>query len=128
LGRYDPLAYLLHVHRRRDGEDSNLLRRRYQEQVDHLLELVTPVEEVRALPPVIQPMMTDYSRIDPEIQEAFELSGIEQAISGQEWLRRCEERVMEEIGEGGGIRHRVRARRRGRWRKQLGLCHQAAGR
>jgi hypothetical protein len=36
-----------------------------------------------------------------EIQEDFELQGIEQAISGQEWLRRSEERTMEEIGEGG---------------------------
>jgi hypothetical protein len=99
LGRYDPLAYL--VPRPRDGEDSNFLRRRYQEQVDHLLELVTLFEDGRASPPLIQPVMIDYSRIDPEIQEDFELRGIEQGISGQEWLRRTEERVMEEIGEGG---------------------------
>jgi hypothetical protein len=101
LGRYDPLAYLLHVHRPHDGEDSNFLRRRYQEQVAHLLELVGIVEEGRASPPLIQPVMIDYSRIDPEVQEAFELSGIEQAISGQEWLRRSEERTMEDMGEGG---------------------------
>ena len=44
--------------------------------------------------------MIDYSRIDTEIQEDFELQGIEQAISGQEWLRRSEERTMEEIREG----------------------------
>ena len=99
LQRYDPLAYL----RRRpyDGKDHNFLRRRYQEQVDHLLEFVGLVEEGRASPPLIQPVMIDYSRIDPEIKEDFELRGIEQAISGQEWLRRCEERTMEEIGEGG---------------------------
>ena len=48
----------------------------------------------------MQPVMIDYSRIDPEIQDDFELRGIEQAISGQEWLRRSEERTMEEIGEG----------------------------
>jgi hypothetical protein len=101
LGRYDPLAYLLHLHRPHDGEDSNFLRRRYQEQVDHLVELVGLVEEMCALPPLIQPVMIDYSRIDPEIQEDFELQGIEQGISGQEWLRRSEERTMEEIGEGG---------------------------
>jgi hypothetical protein len=99
LGRYDPLAYLLH--RPPDGKDDNFLRRRYQEQVDHLLELVRLVEEGVASPPLVQPVMIDYSRIDPEVQEAFELSGIEQAISGQEWLRRTEERPMEEIGEGG---------------------------
>jgi hypothetical protein len=61
---------------------------------------VTLVEEGRASPPLIQPVMINYSRIDPEVQEAFELSGIEQAISGQEWLRRSEECTMEEIGEG----------------------------
>jgi hypothetical protein len=62
---------------------------------------VTLFEDGRASPPLIQPVMIDYSRIDPEIQEDFELRGIEQGISGQEWLRRTEERVMEEIGEGG---------------------------
>jgi hypothetical protein len=99
LGRYDPLAYLLH--RPNDGQDSNVLRRRYQEQVDHLLELVRIVEEQRASPPLNQPVIIDYSRIDPEIQEDFELRGIEQGLSGQEWLRRTEERMMEETGEGG---------------------------
>jgi hypothetical protein len=99
LGRYDPLAYLLH--RPPDGEDSNYLRRRHREQADHLLELVGIVEDGCASPPLIQPVMIDYSRIDLEIQEDFELQGIEQAISGQEWLRRSEERTMEEIGEGG---------------------------
>jgi hypothetical protein len=99
LGRYDPLAYL--VPRPSDGRDSNFVRRRYQEQGDHLLELVEIVEEGRVSPPLIQPVMIDYSRIDPEIQDDFELQGIEQGISGQEWLRRTEERAMEEIGEGG---------------------------
>jgi hypothetical protein len=99
LGRYDPLAYLLH--RPHPEEDDNHLRRRYQEQVDHLLELVGMVEEGCALPPLMQPVMIDYSRIDPEIQEDFEIRGIEQALSGQEWLRRTEERTMEETGEGG---------------------------
>jgi len=45
---------------------------------------VTLVEEGCASPPLIQPVMINHSRIDPEIQEDFELQGIEQAINGQE--------------------------------------------
>jgi hypothetical protein len=99
FARYNPLERLL-----RPGhqyEDYNFLRRRYHEQAKALLAMVRMVEEGRASPPMIQPVMIDYSRIDPEIQEAFELQGIEQGISGMEWLRRSTESEMSEVGEGG---------------------------
>lgn len=50
LERYDPLAYLLCP-----GQDYNHIRRRYEEQVDGVLELVRLVNEGHALPPLMQP-------------------------------------------------------------------------
>jgi hypothetical protein len=79
LARYDPLAYRLH--RRRDREDDNYIRQRYQENVKELLNFVERVEGGETPP--------------------LRADGAPEGISGHEVLRRSVERQMEAEGEGG---------------------------
>jgi hypothetical protein len=95
LAGYDPLAYPPH-----DGHDPNYLKSRCWEEVRTILRLLQRVQEGER-PPLYEPVVIEWGEIDDDVRDACASAGAEEGISGHEWLRRSEERTMEEIGEGG---------------------------
>ena len=98
LARYDPLAYRLH--RPRDGEDDNYIRRRYRENVKELLNFVKRVEGGESAP-LRNEIIIEWGEIDDDVRAVLAEDGAPEGISGHEVFRRSVERQMEGEGEGG---------------------------